>query len=424
MGKVLSKIEETHPVYLAVGIFLFALSVRLVFLSNLERLDPQSLRAGIDFGDGYHTMASRVLETHYGRGYMPPKPAGYPLFLAAAYATLGKDPHRVRLVQCFMGSLSCVVMFLLGVQLFKRRLPAILAGLLCAGYFPFVRFDVRLNTESLFMLLFLSGLMAFFRVLENASWRATGICGCLTGLGCLVRAEILYVLPFVCLYLIVRNWFDGRRGIRAVLLVGLYVTGITLVLLPVMVRNAWAVGSFSLSHPQGFWILWAANSELGYEQYVNENWDDFYDLVGGHEAFREKYEKGGLPNSWFIKETLSYVRDHPGRYAWLKTVQLLRWFRFFPREIITPLAIVTNLLPAIGFLTLILCGVRRLFQARILLFWVAFYTLFYLAVSPEHRHRLPILDPVFVLYAGYGVALCLERAYHLVGPSSLSEGRA
>ena len=397
--------------HLALGLFLLALTLRLLYLWNLDFLDPISLRMGIDVGDGYDRIASRILETKYGKGYLPPKPVGYPLFLAGGYATIGRDFFRIRFVQCIMGSLTCVLMFYLTKQIMKNKPAAFFAGLLFAVYFPFIRFNVRLYNETLFMLLFLFGLLLFFITIESDSWKTAGACGVLTGLTVLVRAEIIYILPFAVLYLCVRRGKSLRQILSSMNLVGAFLLAILLILLPIMIRNAWAVGSFSLSHPQGFWILWAGNTELGYEEYVKGN-PNFFDLVGGQEVFREKYEKGGLPNSWFIKETFLYIWENPGRYAWLKTVQLAKWFRFFPRVIINTIAILIHLIPAIGFVTLILSSLRRVPYACMILFIVGFYTLFYLAVSPEYRHRLPIIDPLFLLYAGYALYLLRDKMIH------------
>jgi 4-amino-4-deoxy-L-arabinose transferase-like glycosyltransferase len=83
----------------------------------------------IDTAD-YDKAATKLIEEGtFGLEYE--RPPVYPLFLAAVYSISFQSLLLVRIVQCFLGSLICLLIFLIGEKVYgiKTRL---IGGLICA----------------------------------------------------------------------------------------------------------------------------------------------------------------------------------------------------------------------------------------------------------------------------------------------------
>ena len=137
-------------VALIITIFACAFALRLIYV--------QQLRASPLFEDPvmdelYHDQWARSIvagETYVEGPYF--RAPLYPAFLAAVYRVFGPGYLVPRLVQAFLGSLSCVLLFLIGRQIFGRGIAAI-AGFLAASYWMLIYFDGELLIPSLIVFL-------------------------------------------------------------------------------------------------------------------------------------------------------------------------------------------------------------------------------------------------------------------------------
>jgi 4-amino-4-deoxy-L-arabinose transferase-like glycosyltransferase len=115
--------------YFIFGIFIFAFAVRFIYLTQMKSsplfdtptMDAeyhdqwaQTILRGEDFTEGVFFRASL-----------------YPYFLALLYKIFGHNYSMARLIQFLIGSLSCVLVYLLGKKVFNKRTAGI-AGLLAS----------------------------------------------------------------------------------------------------------------------------------------------------------------------------------------------------------------------------------------------------------------------------------------------------
>lgn len=128
-----------------VGVFILALSVRLLYLHQIG--DSILFETLVGDGRGFDDWAQRILSADQREGtfYQPPL---YPYFLAAIYRFFGHDTHAVRVVQFVLGSASCVL--LAGaVRAFFSQRAGLIAGVLLAIYPLSIYFDGIIQKTSL-----------------------------------------------------------------------------------------------------------------------------------------------------------------------------------------------------------------------------------------------------------------------------------
>ena len=161
----------------------------------------------------------------------------YPYFLAVVYRLFGAAPLAARVVQCFVGAASCVLLALATRSFFGRRAAA-RAGALLALYPPALFFDALLQKSVLDMFFLALTLALAGRAWGRGArgWLATGVAaGCLA----LTRENALGLVAVLALWLLCdRARGDRRARLRAS---ALFLAGVALVLAPVAVRN-WRVG--------------------------------------------------------------------------------------------------------------------------------------------------------------------------------------
>ena len=97
---------------------------------------------------GYHDWAVSLASGNWLGSEVFYQAPLYPYLLAAYYALIDADPYHIRLLQAFIGALSCIVLARAGQRFFDRRTGLLAAGLL-AIYPPAIFFDGLIQKASL-----------------------------------------------------------------------------------------------------------------------------------------------------------------------------------------------------------------------------------------------------------------------------------
>ncbi len=234
----MSEVNSTvgRPSWLGLALlFALALLPRCLAVSQYEAEHPNANAPVID-ERSYDAWAREIAAGDWiGDEVFFQEPL-YPYFLGAIYSVSGTDNgrHAARIVQCLLGALACVFTTLCARQLFGGA-AGWLAGAMLAATNTAIMFPSYLLKPNLFVPL--AAFLAWFvlRVSEQdskarARWITLGVA---CGLGALLRGNMLILLPAFAALI---AW-----GIRRATAVGLFVSGLLVVLLPVAIRN-YAVG--------------------------------------------------------------------------------------------------------------------------------------------------------------------------------------
>ncbi len=231
----LKSVFKTHReiIVLLVSIFILALVLRSYFVIHYPRS-----KLDVD-GVLYDTIARNAV-SGYGLTAGPPEllPVffGYTLFLTGIYSVLGHNLQAVYLFQAVLGSLTCVLVFLIAYQSFDRnRYWGLVAGFLACCLPPFIDYTGRLLTETLATFA-LALFVYLFIVATRAprSWLFI-LSGLAFGLAIVSRDLFFYLIVFILTIIAVTFWRDKGKVIRLMVLLLL---GVILICSPLLARNA------------------------------------------------------------------------------------------------------------------------------------------------------------------------------------------
>jgi len=249
---------------IVVGIFVCALVVRLLYVLETKNsvlthdhffLDPHV----------HDLLALRIATQSFWGDEAFFRAPLYPYFLGLLYSIFGHDYFIPRVVQAVIGSLSCILVFLIGKRIFAP-VVALSAALAAGFYWVLIYYDGEflipvlsafLNLLLLLLLVRSARLacagnvteshgmsrdLADLRTCRSAELRISGpggkslfAAGLILGLSAIARPNILIFLPCVVLWLVVV--FKDKGVKRIAFLSSLFVVGASMMILPVTMRN-------------------------------------------------------------------------------------------------------------------------------------------------------------------------------------------
>jgi 4-amino-4-deoxy-L-arabinose transferase-like glycosyltransferase len=376
-------------------VLLLSLSVRAAALLVVPRLYPSLFQLGETWGDCFVCIARDILEEGLGEALgLPVKPIGFPLVLAALLKTAGGSLWPIRVFQLICGSLSCCTVYLIGLRLFDRRV-ALAAGLLSSIYPFFVRQDVTLYAESLFMLLYLAAFYCIVSLILQFKARYAWLAGLFLGLAALVKPAPLPLIPVLTLYL--ASIF--RSSWHKVLQVIVGVAAVPAVFLaPWTLRNASLGYGFRMSDSRDGITFYYGNSPFA-EHYYFEN-TDIREVYG--DRWREHMGLTGelTDSAYYYAKAFEYIREHPRMWMRLMLVKLAAFWKMWPYHNRNPVTIAGYaFVPVFGLLGFFLFLPRAPSVGMLILITFLLFTVFFTVYFVDIRYRIPVIDPFLVLFA-------------------------
>ncbi|MDP4180104.1 MAG: glycosyltransferase family 39 protein [Bacillota bacterium] len=224
------------------AVFLVALYLRLDFVLNMNH--PPLKNDAYN----YDVMAKNFLDNGYigyTDSYSLHRPAlkpnavitpGYPLFLSAIYTIFGykngSPLMAVRIIQAFLGALTCILIYLLGKRV-KNRKAGLISAALYALYPSFVWATTLILTETLYNFFFVLYLYLQLTLLDNIKSKKNALlCGLIFAVAVMVRPTVmpLIVIPFIYKYI-------KERDISIIKTFCYTCIGIVIIMLPWWTRN-------------------------------------------------------------------------------------------------------------------------------------------------------------------------------------------
>ncbi len=254
------------------GIFVLAYALRFVYMLQMQSsphfssptMDPLFHDAWAQDIAGGNWIGSKVF-------FRAPF---YAYFLAVVYKIFGHSYVIPRLIQHLIGSLSCVLVYLLARNLFGRKV-AVVAGLIAASYGMLLYFEDELLLDSFlvfFDLLLILLLLGAKEVPRLSRWF---LCGLVLGVSAITRPNILIFVPFIWLWIFVV--FKNKKPFKRIAAYwGWLLLGAALVISPVTLRNLLAGGDLVLISSQGginFYIGNNPNADGVSAIFYHEHWE-------------------------------------------------------------------------------------------------------------------------------------------------------
>jgi len=415
VNEVASERVVKSPAWVAVLIVAAAFLVRILF--NVYVVGTQQVGLEL-FPDGkdYDALSlSLATGTGFAIHGVPNtfRPPGYPFFLAALYMIFGHSYVAVKIVQSLLGALTCLMIFLIGQQLFSRRV-GVIAATIATVYPLLVVYTGFLLSEVLFVFLSTFFLYALVRFRECTSWRWMAAAGLVLGAMNLTRPVTL-LLPAV---LFVCFWIELKAKRRAAMIAGMLALWMLIPIVPWTIRNYTVRQAFILIADHHWLSVYIGNNRTILQK---------PDAIGGWlepeqiEGFQPTFKTGDYRSA-----ALSFWRQHllyePWELLRLEAHKLKRFWSVFPtssrttyRDAMISLFSYGLLLPF--FVVGLVLSLKMPNAPWVLIFWILHFCLMTLVVYGSTRLRAPV-EPVVLLFS----AFALERAWaRCVGePGNLS----
>lgn len=240
------------------------------------------------------------------------------IVLLAAQDWLGIEGYNEqKILLCVVGTLTCVLLGLVGRRLTGREGTGLLAAGLAAFYPNLWVIDGSLMSETTYVFLLAAVLLAAYRFWDDASLGRGAVLGALIALAALTRAEAVALVVLLLVPLTLRvSW---RHALAAVL-------AFAMVLAPWTIRNLATFEKPVLISTNGDGVWAGANCERSYYGDLVGSWvfDCFGKRAPGDESeFSKAYRARGL----------RYMKDHLGRVPVVIAARAGRMLNVFrPRQ--------------------------------------------------------------------------------------------
>ncbi len=242
----------------------FALVLRLAFAasqglnrplpSGSDEVEYDAYAWSLAQGNGYRGMSPDVSDQHHLTAYRPPGPS---LVYAAVYLVAGHRPAVVRVLNCLLSALACLLIIAVG-----RRTVGETAGFLAAGAWAIWPMSIFLSgalySEQLALIALLALVLAALRFGEQPTLRTALIAGLILGGNLLVHPSRLFLLPFFGIWVLVQF----RKSFRTVALASLIAIVAGVMLVPWIVRNERVFHAFVPFSTMGGSVLLQGNNRI------------------------------------------------------------------------------------------------------------------------------------------------------------------
>lgn len=395
-------------------IFLTALVIRII---NLEIIRDNPFFNYPVMDEKYHDeWAQEIAEGNLFERAPFYRAPGYPLFLGSVYAIFGHNYHLARLIGVIIGAFSCVLIFLIGTELFSTRV-GVLAGLLACFYSMFLYFDSMLLTVYLEIFFCLLGLLFLVKWVKHKTNGKLILAGVFWGLVSIIRPSFLIFIPVLVIYLfiITKNIPFGKRLKPALL----FIVGLIPPILAIMIINitvgkdmtllAWNGGiNFYLGNNPG------ANGWSATSQEIDATWWGGYKdaiLIAQNEMGKD-LAFSQISNYWFTKG-LQYICSKPLNWAGLMLKKLyilvnsyelsnnqsIKTFVKFSRLLQIPI-LDYGLIIVIGLLGAALSPKRK--ETTLVLLFLITYSIGVILFFVPARYRMPLV-PFLLIFTAYAI---------------------
>ena len=362
----------------------------------------------------YDSIARNLLK---GKGFVSwegkraGRAPGYPLFLAGCYA-LGLDtPRAIHLIQAIVGAATCLLIWLLGRQLYGDAV-GLVAGGICAIYPFFIYYTGTVLSETLFI----AGFVGFLLCLVHAGrrlgqslkkrllWAAAA--GLVAGLLVLLKSSLLLFPFFLLPFWLIQAEARKKAALSWVVMIAVMCVALS----PWVIRNYRLYDRLIPTTLQVGPSLYEANSPFATGGPAMDR-IDWVEVRGGRMMSEVEH------NAFFKNEAVRYIREHPGRFLALAFEKARRFWNVVPNyapsnRSAQKLYAATSLLSYFPIMLLALLGlVLRRGQTKALLLLlppVVYFAALHMVFVGSTRYRTPIMLFI-ILIAAAGLETMWER---------------
>ena len=287
-------------------IFVFAFLIRILYL--LESSDTPTYSIPLVDEKSYCELAGRFAQTGDLKADFFWQPFFYPFFLSLVFFIAGPALFWIKVIQFVLGSLTCVLTFLLGLKIFDRS-TGFIAGLITCLYCPLIFFDGQILATGWAAFWSVAIILLYLRTRLKKSYihfLLLGFCGAL----CIITRPTF--LPFIIaagIWLGAAMFREYKATLKPVLLSLCFILGFLICSLPVALLCHRITGRFTILPSSGAVNMYIGNNPDSCKTLtIRPSWA-WEKLVMTPSKYGAKTEKDF--EDYFYRETRHYIFNQP-----------------------------------------------------------------------------------------------------------------
>ncbi|OGS23042.1 MAG: hypothetical protein A2252_07950 [Elusimicrobia bacterium RIFOXYA2_FULL_39_19] len=306
--------------YLLPLIFCISVLVRLIYYYEVK--EDIFLKYLIIDADFYNQWAVSIVNGgilgESGVYYQDPL---YAYFLAVIYKIFGLNNYFVvRIIQIFMDSTTCIMMFLISERLFNNKNLSIIASLLYCFSPVLIFYTVLLDKTTLSLFLIAWSLLYLIKAIQEQNIKNYFYAGLLLGACTLIRGNIMIFVIFSLIGIFVK--IHKNYLLKTVLIyIVLFLIGVLIPITTVTLRNVIIGKDF---------VVISANSGLnlfiGNNKNASGSYYEPYDIQGvpdeeletswraAERLSNKRYTKASEVSNYWFNEALEYIVLNPQKH--------------------------------------------------------------------------------------------------------------
>jgi len=408
--------------FLPVIIFLSSLLIRLFFLVEIIH-HPLfiPISTGLDPAL-YHKLAHQILNGNFYKIYHGT--LLYPLILAGIYSI--SNVFGAKLIQIVLGSISCVLIFLITKNIFNKK-SALIASLISIFY------PVSIIHESILIytsyVIFFNLLTIFLLISKKLTFKKAFFCGLSIGISFLLSPQnIFFILGIFIWLLIFRKKDLGIHNLNLSKYIIVFSLGLILIITPFMLRNLISGKYLSPTTPYAGIAFY-----LGNNPYAGGIFNPIpgirYSIKGQPQDFKILAETNSVSkltstqvSLFWIRKSLDFIKNNPLRYLKLEFMKILLFLNReeFPdliqnQDYFRNYSILIKILSLISFgiigpfsLMGVIVSLKKNSGTKLLFIYIISYLLILMVFYVTSRYRLPAVYGFFP-FAGFYINWLYEK---------------
>jgi len=395
-------------------IFLVAFGVRII---NLEIIKDNPFYNHPIMDEEYHDgWAQEIAAGRLFKNVPFYRTPAYPYFLGLIYALFGHGYYMPRLIGIIIGSLSCVLIYLIGKEVFSHKV-GLTASLLASFYSMFLYYDTMLLTVYLEIFFCLLSFLLMLRWMKHKSRLNIIGVGFFVGLASITRPNFSILIPLFAIYiwiLLKKETFKKIMHHIGLLIFGIVPTIATVMLINILIGKdlvvvAWNGGvNFYLGNNSSAsgWSATAPDFDATW-------WGGYKDaIVIAERDLGRSLKPSQISNYWF-RRGLTYIFSSP--FAWLGLMIRKFYFLFNSYELSNNQSIMAFKkfspllqIPVLNFGTVlafaiwgIICAIRSK-KTEMIIYLMIPYAISIVIFFVCARYRMPLV-PFLLIFASYAI---------------------
>lgn len=340
----------------------------------------------------------------------------YPLFLASIYSIFGYNFNAALIIQAIIGTLTCLLIYQLAMEIFKNKNVAITSGIISFLYYYFIREGERLWTEPLFMFLLILVVLYYVKMATYNKPFYAAIMGLFSAALTLTRPIALF-LPFMLMGV---EFFRIYLWNKQKLFVYMRYLGIVLFffLLPI---SFWTIRNYAV---QNEFLLVVTGGGRNFYEAFNPYEGKKYGITVVDEVIKqgELIPSEVLRDKYYFRKGLESI-SHKGVLE-LAKLTMIKGLTFWSLMDWGPMAnggVVFNfctsfILPFVFFSFILLWSDKHLLMMPLLP--VGYFFFFSLVFMGLPRFRLTI-EPFLIILAAYSITWLFNRFSKKIIPTAI-----